>query len=132
MGQFTSVEEYLAALPEDVQTVVRELRRRIQAALPTSTEKISYAIPTVLLDGHPLIHYGAWKSHLGIYPVPIIEGELEQALAPYRSTKDALRFRYRDTIPLDLVIRVVSELASRATFERLRERKSSGSDSAIT
>jgi uncharacterized protein YdhG (YjbR/CyaY superfamily) len=129
MAHPATVEEYLAALPEDVQAVVRELRRRIQAALPTSTEKISYAIPTVLLEGHPLISYGAWKSHLGMYPVPVTEGQLEQALAPYRSTKDTLRFRYRDTIPLDLIVRLVTE---RAALASRRTEKSSGSDSAIT
>lgn len=120
MAHPATVEEYLAALPGDVQAVVRELRQRIHAALPTSTEKITYAIPTVLLDGHPLISYGAWKSHLGMYPVPVTDGELEQAVAPYRSTKDTLRFRYRDTIPMDLIIRVVTARAA------------SGSDSAIT
>ncbi|WP_375424608.1 iron chaperone [uncultured Friedmanniella sp.] len=120
MAQPASVEEYLAALPEDVQPVVREVRRRIAEALPTSTEKISYAIPTVLLDGRPLISYGAWKSHLGLYPVPVTVGDLEQELVPYRSTKDTLRFRYRDTIPVDLIIRVVAARAA------------SGRDSATT
>jgi uncharacterized protein YdhG (YjbR/CyaY superfamily) len=129
MAHPDTVEEYLAALPDDVQPVLRELRRRIQAALPASTEKISYAIPTVLLDGRSLISYGAWKSHLGVYPVPVAEGELEELLAPYRSTKDTLRFRYRDTIPLDLILRVVSE---RAALASRRTEKSSGSDSAIT
>lgn len=122
----TTVEDYLAALPADVEPVVRELRRRIRVAVPDSTETISYAIPTVLLDGRPLIHYGAWKSHLGLYPVPIADSDLERELAPYRSTKDTLRFRYRDTIPLDLIARVVSERAALVT------EKSLGSDRAIT
>lgn len=128
-----SVEDYLAALPEDVQPVVREVRRRILQALPTSTEKISYAIPTVVLEGRPLIAYGAWKSHLGLYPVPVTEGALEDSLAPYRSTKDTLRFRYADTIPLDLIVRVVIARAARTPFDHEpRTEKSSGSDSLIT
>ncbi len=133
MAPPATVEDYLAALPTDIQPMIREVRQRIMAALPTSTEKISYAIPTVMLEGRPLISYGAWKSHLGVYPVPVTEGELEELLAPYRSTKDTLRFRYRDTIPLDLIARVVTACASRrAPFDGLREPKSSGSDSLIT
>jgi uncharacterized protein YdhG (YjbR/CyaY superfamily) len=120
MAPPATVEEYLAALPADVQPVVRELRRRIAEALPTSTEKISYAIPTVLLNGQTLISYGAWKSHLGLYPVPVAAGALEDELAPYRSTRDALRFRYRDTVPIELIIRAVLDRAA------------SGRDSAIT
>lgn len=126
MAPAATVEEYVAGLPTEVQAIVREVRRRIQSALPASTEAISYAIPTVLLDGRPLISYGAWKSHLGMYPVPVADGELERELAPYRSTKDTVRFRYRDAVPYDLIIRLVTERAA------VRSEKSLGSDSATT
>jgi uncharacterized protein YdhG (YjbR/CyaY superfamily) len=114
MAQPATVQEYLDALPEDVRPLVEEVRRTIREALPESSEKISYAIPTVLLDGRPLISYGAWKSHLGLYPVPVTDGELEEQVAPYRSTKDTLRFRYRDPVPLDLIARVVTARAATA------------------
>ena len=128
-----TVEDYLATLPEDVQPVVREVRRRILAAVPAATEKISYAIPAVVLDGRSLISYGAWKSHLGLYPVPVGAGDLEAELVPYSSTKDALRFRWRDPMPYDLIARLVNERAASLPFDGLRERKKSlGSDSAIT
>lgn len=107
-----SVEDYLSALPDAVQPLLREVRRRIAEALPGSSETISYAIPTVVLDGRTLIAYGAWKSHLGLYPVPVTEDELEQAVAPYRSTKDTLGFPYRDPIPIDLIVRVVTARAA--------------------
>lgn len=129
-----TVEEYVAALPPDVQAVVDELRRRIRTALPQAGETISYAMPTVTLHGEALAYYGAWKHHLGLYPVPVTDGELEEAVAPYRSTKDTLRFRYRDSVPYDLLVRVVTELAARRRSERAdrRSEKSLGSDSAIT
>jgi uncharacterized protein YdhG (YjbR/CyaY superfamily) len=108
------VDEYVAGFPPEVQEILQEVRRRIRTALPDSGEKISYAMPTVLLDGRALFYFGAWKQHLGLYPVPADDDELEQAVAPYRSTKDTLRFRYREPIPYDLIGRIATTLADRA------------------
>ena len=107
-----TVEEYQAMHPEEVQQVLREVRRCIAAAVPRAAERISYGIPTLSLDGSPLLSYGAWKSHLGLYPVPQSEGPLEEAVAPYRSTKDTLRFRYRDPIPYELIGRIAAARAA--------------------
>ena len=108
-----TVEDYIAGYPEEVASVLREVRRQIAAALPDAGEKISYGMPTVTLDGRPVVSYGAWRQHLGLYPVPTSEGELEEAVAPYRSTKDTLRFRYRDPIPYELIGRIAAERARR-------------------
>ena len=107
-----TVEEYQAARPEDVQLVLREVRRSIAAAVPAAAETISYGMPTVVLDGRPVLSYGAWKQHLGLYPVPQTDGALEQEVGPYRSTKDTLRFRYRDPIPYDLIGRIAAARAA--------------------
>jgi uncharacterized protein YdhG (YjbR/CyaY superfamily) len=109
------VDEYIAGHPAEIQEILQEVRGRIRAALPGSGEKISYGMPTVLLDGRALFYYGAWKQHLGLYPLPPGEDdELDQAVAPYRAAKDTLRFRYRDPIPYDLIDRIAVTLADRA------------------
>jgi uncharacterized protein YdhG (YjbR/CyaY superfamily) len=77
-----TVEDYVAGYPSEVQEVLREVRQQIRRALPDAEEKISYGIPTVTLHGPPVLSYGAWKQHLGVYPVPQSEGELEEALLP--------------------------------------------------
>lgn len=111
----TSVDVYLAGQPGEVQEILQEVRARVRAALPGSGEKISYGMPTVLLDGRALFYYGAWKAHLGLYPLPEgLDAELERAIAPYRATGDSLRFRYRDPVPYDLIERVALAFADRA------------------
>lgn len=107
-----TVEEYQAARPAEVQLVLREVRRHIHAAVPGLAESISYGMPTLSLDGRPVLSYGAWKQHLGLYPVPRSDDELEQAVAPYRATKDTLRFRYRDPIPYPLIARIAAARAA--------------------
>lgn len=106
-----SVDDYIAGFPADVQEILRRLRLTIAEAVPGSTETIRYAMPAAMLDGKYLIHYAAWKKHIGLYPVPIFDGPLEQELAPLRATKDTIHLRYAEPIPYDLVARLAQALA---------------------
>ena len=64
-----NIDEYIAAFPEDVQVMLAELRATIQAAAPAAEEKISYQMPTFALNGN-LVHFAAFKNHIGLYPAP--------------------------------------------------------------
>ena len=66
---FTSIDEYIATFPEDIQKILEELRATIKAAAPEATEKISYQMPTFYLKGN-LVHFAAYKHHIGFYPAP--------------------------------------------------------------
>ncbi len=110
VGRFTTVEEYVASLPEDVRPVVDEIRRVVRRVVPDVGETISYQMPTFVLDGLPLVHVAAWKHHLGLYPLPPMDAGLAALVEPYRGAKDAMRLRYDRPIPVDLVARVVAAL----------------------
>jgi uncharacterized protein YdhG (YjbR/CyaY superfamily) len=111
--QFATVEEYVGALPDDARAAMEGVRRSIRAVVPDVAEKISYAMPTFTLDGRPLVHVAAWKKHLGLYPLPPLEGELAAQVEPYRGAKDAMHLPYAKPIPYDLVERVVGVLLER-------------------
>lgn len=107
---YPDVDAYIGSYAEDVQDVLEQVRSAIHAAVPGAGEKISYQIPTVTLDGLPLIHFAAWKHHLAVYPVPDVDATFSEQLAPYRAVRSTLRFRYRDPIPFDLIGRVAGVL----------------------
>src|SRR3954451_1332006 len=117
---FATVDDYVAAQPEDVRPVLERLRRSIHAVVPDVGETISYAMPTFTLDDRPLVHLAAWKKHVGLYPLPPLDADLEQQVAPYRGVKDVMRLRYDRPIPYDLVGRVVAVLADRCGSQGLR------------
>jgi uncharacterized protein YdhG (YjbR/CyaY superfamily) len=108
-----TIEEYLAALPDDVRARVEEVRRVVHERVPDTGETISYAMPTFTLDGQPLVHVAAWKQHIGLYPLPPLDPELDAAVAPYRGTKDTMKLPHAKPLPCDLVARVVDVLAER-------------------
>jgi uncharacterized protein YdhG (YjbR/CyaY superfamily) len=112
-GPFTTVDEYVASLPEDVQPVMEEVRRVVRRVVPEVAETISYQMPTFTLDGRPLVHVAAWKKHLGLYPLPPMDGDLADRVEPYRGAKDAMQLRYDRPIPYALVEQVLGVLLER-------------------
>jgi uncharacterized protein YdhG (YjbR/CyaY superfamily) len=111
--RFATVDDYVAALPDDARPLMEEVRRVVHRVVPGVTEKISYQMPTFVLDGLPLVHVAAWKKHLGLYPLPPMDGELAAQVEPYRGAKDAMQLRYDRPVPYDLVERVVAVLLER-------------------
>jgi uncharacterized protein YdhG (YjbR/CyaY superfamily) len=99
---FRTVEDYIASFPPEVGAALEEVRRTIHAAVPGAEEKISYQIPTITLDGTPLIHFSGWKSHIALYPIPPIDEDL----TPYRSGKGTLKFPLNKPIPYDVIGRI--------------------------
>jgi uncharacterized protein YdhG (YjbR/CyaY superfamily) len=108
--KFATVDEYVASLPDAVQPTVRAVRDALHRALPGATDGIRYDMPVVLVDGAYVVHYAAWKKHIGLYPVAVFDGALEQEVAPYRAAKDTVRFMLRDELPVDLIERIGAAL----------------------
>ena len=106
-----SVDDYIAEFPADVQEVLQAVRRTIHATIPGAGEKISYRIPTVTLDGRWVVYFAGWRDHVSLYPVPEVDAETAEQIAPYRSGKGTLRFPLDQPVPHDLITRLVRLLA---------------------
>jgi len=108
MATPTSVEDYLAALPEEQRAALEKLRKTIRAAAPQANEKISYAMPAFEQDGRFLVSYAAFKDHCSLYPASsAVREALGDDLEPYFSGKGTLRFRADEPIPATLVKKIV-------------------------
>jgi uncharacterized protein YdhG (YjbR/CyaY superfamily) len=104
--KFATVDEYVGSLPDEVQVIAEEIRRRARLAAPDADEVISYNIPTYKMGGRAVLYFAAWKSHIAVYPVPETDDDLERELQPYRAVRSTLRFPLRQPMPYDLIERV--------------------------
>ena len=102
-----TIDEYIAAFPADVQKILQKIRATIQKAAPDATEAISYQIPTFKLKGKNLIHFAAFKKHIGLYPAPRGVDEFEPELSSYQGGKGTVQFLLDKSIPYDLIARIV-------------------------
>jgi uncharacterized protein YdhG (YjbR/CyaY superfamily) len=103
---FHSIDEYIATFPPEVRETLRELRATIRAAAPDAEETISYQMPTFVLKGN-LVHFAAYKNHIGFYPTPSGIAAFAQELAAYESAKGSVRFPIDQPLPLELISRIV-------------------------
>lgn len=104
----TSVEDYLAALPEEQRAALEKLRKTIKAAAPEATETISYQMPTFKDQGRSLVSYAAFKNHCSLFPASgAVMEALGEELKPYFSGKGTLRFTPDRPIPAALVNKIV-------------------------
>ena len=115
----TTIDEYIALQPREVQAILRKIRSTIRKAAPDAAEAISYRIPTFVLNGH-LVYFGAFKNHIGLYP-PVRDVVLRRDTSAYEGEKGNLRFPLDEPIPYDLIARIVRSRV-RENQERLDAR----------
>ncbi len=101
-----TIDEYIAGFPQDVQAILQKLRQTVREAAPEAEETIKYQMPTFMLKGN-LVHFAAFKNHIGFYPAPSGIEQFKQALAPYEGGKGSLRFPLGQPVPYDLIREVV-------------------------
>jgi uncharacterized protein YdhG (YjbR/CyaY superfamily) len=101
----TTIDEYIAGSPKDVQVVLRRVRAAVRAAAPKAREVISYRMPALKQHG-VLIYFAAFKRHIGFYPPIKGDSKLEKAAARYSGPKGNLRFPLDEPIPYGLITRL--------------------------
>ncbi len=101
-----NIDEYIEQFPENVQNNLNQLRQVIREAAPKAQEKISYQMPTYYLYGN-LVHFAAYKNHIGFYPTPTGITEFQNELSDYKKAKGSVQFAINDPLPLDLIRRIV-------------------------
>ncbi len=106
----TTVDAYAAALPNQPRDVLDRIRRLIATRVPGVRESIRYQMPVFTIDGIYLVYVGAWKHHIGLYPIPALAPDLEADVAPYRTKTDTVRFLYKQPIPYELIERLIDAL----------------------
>lgn len=101
-----TIDEYISGFPDDIQRLLQDIRAVIKMAAPDAQETIKYAIPTFTLNGN-LIHFAAFKHHIGLYPAPAGIEAFKTELSGYKGAKGSIQFPLDQPMPLDLISRIV-------------------------
>ena len=100
------VDKFIAAYPEEVQAVLNKVRATIREAAPGAEETINYGIPTFTLNGN-LVHFSAFKTHIGFYPTPSGVEKFKKELSKYEGAKGSVKFPLDQPIPYELIEKIV-------------------------
>lgn len=104
---FTSVDQYLATKPDDVQAILQRVRATIRKAVPGTEEVISYQIPAYKVQADTVLFFAGWKQHFSLYPVTdaLVE-KFHDEIAPYKVSKGTIRFPLDQPVPVTLIGRI--------------------------
>ena|ERR1043165_1509755 len=109
-AKFETIDDYIATFPTKVQAILEKTRQTIHATAPAAQEAISYQIPTFKLSGN-LVHFAAFKHHVGFYPPVKGDAKLVQAVSRYANEKGNLQFPLDEPMPYALIKRITQHRA---------------------
>ena len=97
-----NIDAYIDAQDTKIQPVLREVRSIIHAAIPDAEERISWSMPT-FWKGRNIIHFAAFRNHLGLYPGGEAAEVFAEALRAYSTSKGTIRLPYDQPRPAALI-----------------------------
>ena len=100
------IDKYIGTFPKDIQEILKSLRVAIRKAAPNAEETINYGVPTLTLKGN-LVHFAAYKNHIGFYPAPSGIIAFKKELAIYEGAKGSIKFPIDKPLPFDLITKIV-------------------------
>lgn len=103
---YESIDDYIAKFPAEIQEILSKIREVIKEAAPDAQEKISYQMPTFVLHGN-LVHFAAFKNHIGFYPTPNGIDAFKEELAGYKGAKGSIQFPIDQPMPYELISKIV-------------------------
>ena len=106
-SQPSALDDYISGSPEPVRGVLQQVRTTIRKAAPEAAETIKYGIPTFVL-GENLVHFAAFKKHIGFYPTPPAIAAFREQLSVYKSAKGSVQFPLASPMPLKLIDEALS------------------------
>ena len=100
------VDNYIVGFPEEVQQILERIRETIRSNAGDAEETINYGIPTFKLHGN-LVHFAAYKNHIGFYPTSSGIEAFKSELSEYETAKGTVKFLINKPIPYALVEKIV-------------------------
>jgi len=104
--KFEDIDSYIASFPEETRKLLQQVRITISKAAPEAKETINYGMPTFTLKGN-LVHFAAFKNHIGFYPTPSGIEAFKKELSVYDGAKGSVQFPLSKPIPFDLISKIV-------------------------
>ena len=101
------VTEYIKTFPENIQSILKQIRNIIIKNAPNAIESMSYGMPAYKTFGKPLVYFAGYKNHVSLYPAPRGNEAFEKELSVYRGGKGTVQFPLDKPLPLALIKKMV-------------------------
>ncbi len=117
----TTIDEYIASFPGEMQAVLEQVRQAIYHAAPQAVETMSYGMPTFDLNGKHVVFFAGWKHHISLYPLPAGDEAFQQELSRYKIGRGSVQFPLDKPIPYEFVEHIVILLLRESPEKEIKE-----------
>lgn len=100
-----TIDDYISMQSEEFWPLLNQVRDTIREALPYAEERISWSMPTYW-NKQNIIHFAAFKKHIGLYPGDKAVDHFSEKLTEYKTSKGAAQFPYSKPLPLELITEI--------------------------
>lgn len=100
-----TIDAYISAQSEVVLPFLNQVRDTLRTELKDAEERISWSMPTYWYKQN-IIHFAAFKNHIGLYPGPKAIENFSERLKEYKTSKGAIQFQYSKPLPLILIAEI--------------------------
>lgn len=102
-----AVDQYIKTFSEEIQQILKQIRKIIRENAPEAVEGINYGMPSYKIYGKPLVYFAGFKNHIGFYATPTGHAVFADELSQYKQGKGSVQFPLDKPIPFDLIKRIV-------------------------
>lgn len=107
MDKAVTVESYLKQFDEPIASRLEQLRALVSQLVPAAEESMSYGLIGYKLRGKPLVYFGGFRHHIGLYATPNGHEMFAAEFAPYKQGKGSVQLPLDQPLPLELIKRVI-------------------------
>ena len=107
MSTPTTVDEYIGRFEGEIKTRLLRMREIVKAEAPNAVEDLSYGLAAYKLNGKPLVYFGGFSAHIGLYATPNGHAAFAEEFAPYKQGKGSVQFPIDQPLPEALVQHVI-------------------------
>jgi uncharacterized protein YdhG (YjbR/CyaY superfamily) len=119
-GGLSTVEEYLAGVPEPAHSMLTKIRDAIRSVVPAeSTEIISYRIPA-FKHKKVLVWYAAFLDHCSLFPTAAVIEAFKKELKGYSMSKGTIHFPINNPVPTALIKKLVKVRVAQSEGKKAR------------
>ena len=101
------IETYIQQFPDNVQKILKSIRKLIKEKTPNAEELFAYGMPAYKTNKKPLVYFAAFKNHIGFYATPSGHSEFQDELSKYKQGKGSVQFPLDKPIPYKLIQKIV-------------------------
>lgn len=116
-----NIDEYIAGFPESTKLKLNQIRSVIKKAAPLAIEKIVWSMPTFYQNGN-LVHFAAYKNHIGFYPGPQCLQEFAKEISVYKNSVGAVQFPIDENLPIELISNMVTYRIEQMMLKNTRKK----------